>query len=69
MAEVAYRVGFDNKSHFVAQFRKAIGTTAKAYRDSFQREQDSDTDEQESSLNCRLACPNLKVIAMEHREQ
>ena len=35
VAEVAYRVGFDNKSHFSAQFRKATGTTPKAYRDSF----------------------------------
>jgi AraC family transcriptional regulator len=35
VAEVAYRVGFDNKSHFIAQFRKATGTTPKAYRDSF----------------------------------
>lgn len=33
VAEVAYRVGFDNKSHFIAQFRKATGTTPKAYRD------------------------------------
>ncbi len=35
VAEVAYRVGFENKSHFSAQFRKATGTTPKAYRDSF----------------------------------
>ncbi|MBW4688467.1 MAG: AraC family transcriptional regulator [Komarekiella atlantica HA4396-MV6] len=35
VAEVAYRVGFDNKSHFSAQFRKATGTTPKVYRDSF----------------------------------
>lgn len=33
VAEVALRVGFDNKSHFIAQFRKATGTTPKAYRD------------------------------------
>ncbi len=33
VAEVAYRVGFDNKSHFIAQFRKATGTTPKAFRD------------------------------------
>ncbi|KAB8314715.1 helix-turn-helix transcriptional regulator [Tolypothrix campylonemoides VB511288] len=35
VAEVAYRVGFYNTSHFTAQFRKATGTTPKAYRDSF----------------------------------
>lgn len=35
VAEVTYRVGFDNKSHFISQFRKATGTTPKAYRDSF----------------------------------
>lgn len=34
VAEVAYRVGFDNKSYFIAQFRKATGTTPKAFRDS-----------------------------------
>lgn len=34
VAEVAYRVGFYNTSHFSAQFRKATGTTPKAYRDS-----------------------------------
>lgn len=33
VAEVAYRVGFDNKSHFIAQFRKATGATPKAFRD------------------------------------
>ena len=33
VAEVAYRVGFSNKSHFIAQFRRATGTTPKAYRD------------------------------------
>jgi AraC family transcriptional regulator len=35
VAEVADRVGFSNQSHFTAQFRKATGTTPKAYRDSF----------------------------------
>lgn len=35
VAEIAYQVGFENKSHFNAQFRKATGTTPKAYRDSF----------------------------------
>lgn len=35
VAEVAYRVGFYNTSHFTAQFRKATATTPKAYRDSF----------------------------------
>ncbi|ARV58999.1 AraC family transcriptional regulator [Nostocales cyanobacterium HT-58-2] len=35
VAEVAYRVGFYNTSHFTSQFRKATGTTPKAYRDSF----------------------------------
>jgi len=35
VAEVAYRVGFYNTSHFTAQFRKATGTTPKAYRDSY----------------------------------
>ncbi|HAJ60710.1 MAG TPA: AraC family transcriptional regulator [Cyanobacteria bacterium UBA8543] len=34
VAEVAYRVGFSNQSHFSAQFRKATGTTPKGYRDS-----------------------------------
>jgi AraC family transcriptional regulator len=34
VAEVAYRVGFSNQSHFTAQFRKATGTTPKGYRDS-----------------------------------
>lgn len=34
VAEVAYRVGFSNQSHFTAQFRKATGTTPKRYRDS-----------------------------------
>lgn len=34
VAEVAYRVGFYNTSHFTAQFRKATSTTPKAYRDS-----------------------------------
>lgn len=34
VAEVAYRVGFSNPSHFSAQFRKATGTTPKGYRDS-----------------------------------
>lgn len=35
VAEVAYRVGFYNTSHFTSQFRKTTGTTPKAYRDSF----------------------------------
>lgn len=35
VAEVAYRVGFYNTSHFTAQFRKATSTTPKAYRDSY----------------------------------
>lgn len=35
VAEVAYRVGFDNTSHFTASFRKFTGTTPKRYRDSF----------------------------------
>ncbi|WP_017316610.1 AraC family transcriptional regulator [Mastigocladopsis repens] len=35
VAEVAYQVGFYNTSHFTSQFRKATGTTPKAYRDSF----------------------------------
>lgn len=35
VAEVAQRVGFANKSHFLAQFRKATGMTPKAYRDCF----------------------------------
>jgi AraC family transcriptional regulator len=33
VAEVAYRVGFSNQSHFTAQFRKVTGTTPKHYRD------------------------------------
>lgn len=33
VAEVAYRVGFSNKSHFIAQFRRATGTTPQVYRD------------------------------------
>jgi AraC family transcriptional regulator len=33
VAEVAYRVGFANQSHFTAQFRKIIGITPKQYRD------------------------------------
>jgi AraC family transcriptional regulator len=35
VAEVAYRVGFYNTSHFTAQFRKATSTTPKAYRDTY----------------------------------
>ena len=35
IAEIAYGLGFANQSHFIAQFRKAIGTTPKSYRDSF----------------------------------
>ena len=34
IAEIAYALGFANQSHFIAQFRKAIGTTPKIYRDS-----------------------------------
>lgn len=33
VAEVAYRVGFSNQSHFTAQFRKIAGVTPKHYRD------------------------------------
>jgi len=33
VAEVAYRVGFANQSHFTAQFRKLVGTTPKQYRE------------------------------------
>jgi AraC family transcriptional regulator len=32
VAEVAYRVGFSNQSHFTAHFRKATGVTPKDYR-------------------------------------
>ncbi|MBD3884538.1 helix-turn-helix transcriptional regulator [Phormidium tenue FACHB-886] len=32
IAEVAYRVGFSNQSHFTAHFRKATGVTPKDYR-------------------------------------
>lgn len=35
VAEIAYQVGFANQSHFIAQFRKAVGITPKSYRDSF----------------------------------
>lgn len=35
IAEIAYGLGFANQSHFIAQFRKAVGTTPKSYRDSF----------------------------------
>lgn len=35
IAEIAYGLGFANHSHFIAQFRKATGTTPKSYRDSF----------------------------------
>lgn len=35
IAEIAYGLGFANHSHFIAQFRKAVGTTPKSYRDSF----------------------------------
>lgn len=35
VAEIAYSVGFTNQSHFIAQFRKAIGTTPQNYRNSF----------------------------------
>lgn len=33
VAEVAERVGFSNKSHFITQFRKVTGTTPQRYRD------------------------------------
>ncbi|BAU12986.1 transcriptional regulator, AraC family [Leptolyngbya sp. NIES-3755] len=33
IAEVAYQVGFSNQSHFIAQFRKALGMTPKQFRD------------------------------------
>lgn len=35
IAEIAYGLGFASQSHFIAQFRKAVGTTPKSYRDSF----------------------------------
>jgi AraC family transcriptional regulator len=34
IAEVAYQVGFSNQSHFIAQFRKALGMTPKQFRNS-----------------------------------
>lgn len=34
VVEVAHQVGFSNKSHFITQFRKAIGYTPQRYRDS-----------------------------------
>jgi AraC family transcriptional regulator len=34
IAEIAYRVGISNQSHFTAQFRKIVGATPKQYRDS-----------------------------------
>lgn len=34
VAEIAYRVGFANQSHFTAQFRKLVGATPKQYRDA-----------------------------------
>ncbi len=34
LAEIAYRVGFSNQSHFTAQFRKATGGTPKQYREA-----------------------------------
>ena len=34
VAEVAYRVGFANQSHFTVQFRKLVGATPKQYRHS-----------------------------------
>jgi AraC family transcriptional regulator len=34
IAEIAYRVGFSSQSHFTTLFRKHVGTTPKAYRDS-----------------------------------
>jgi AraC family transcriptional regulator len=33
VAEIAYRVGFTNQSHFTAQFRKLVGATPKRYRE------------------------------------
>lgn len=33
VAEIAYRVGFYNPSHFTSQFRKYMGMTPKKYRD------------------------------------
>ncbi len=33
VAEIAYRVGFYNPSHFTSQFRKLMGMTPKKYRD------------------------------------
>ncbi|WP_228054750.1 helix-turn-helix transcriptional regulator [Gloeocapsopsis crepidinum] len=33
IAEVAYRIGFYNQSHFTAQFRKLTGVTPKQYRE------------------------------------
>ena len=33
VAEIAYRVGFYNPSHFTSQFRKFMGMTPKKYRD------------------------------------
>jgi AraC family transcriptional regulator len=33
VAEIAYRAGFSNQSHFIAQFRKNVGVTPKQYRD------------------------------------
>jgi AraC family transcriptional regulator len=35
VAEISYRVGFSNQSHFTAQFRKTTGATPKQYRDNF----------------------------------
>jgi AraC family transcriptional regulator len=34
IAEIAYRVGISNQSHFTAQFRKIVGVTPKQYRNS-----------------------------------
>ncbi|BAY81710.1 AraC family transcriptional regulator [Calothrix parasitica NIES-267] len=33
VVEIAYRVGFNNPSHFTSQFRKYMGMTPKKYRD------------------------------------
>jgi AraC family transcriptional regulator len=33
IAEIVYRVGFSNQSHFTAQFRKFAGATPRQYRD------------------------------------
>ncbi len=32
MEEIAYRVGYVDKNHFAAQFRRITGTTPRSYR-------------------------------------